>query len=162
MHLLRLLAHACWVSLCLVTSASHGEPSKRVRLATGETPPFSTESCANGGVTVNVLRRALASEGYLVDVLPWSRALLEAREVEISCALATQHFKPAEQTELTVHSLPFMVRRTMHAMLPKNLPGSPALLAAVNRGLACLRTSGKHISLTQGPVACPIGWLSPQ
>jgi polar amino acid transport system substrate-binding protein len=264
MRWLQLLLKVWLASLCVATGASHGQTLKSVRVATGESPPFATETRSDGGVTVNVLRRALESEGYAVELvyLPWSRALLDAREgrfditaqwadtaerrqsfllsdnlfaerwsfvyrrnssfdwqreedlhqfriglvpnfaytesiwqavragvqpreapstelnglrmvlagridampmaIETGCALATRHLKPSEQNELTVHPLPFMVRRTMHAMLPKALPGSPALLAAINRGLAQLRSSGEYANLTQGQVACPIGWLSPQ
>ena len=57
-------------------------PDKVVRVATGEWPPYSTASRSDGGLTINVLRRALAISGYRMELsfLPWSGALREAAQ----------------------------------------------------------------------------------
>lgn len=52
-----------------------------VRIASGEWPPYATESRPDQGLTLNLLRRALESRGYVVhvDFMPWARALAMTR-----------------------------------------------------------------------------------
>ncbi|QDQ26819.1 amino acid ABC transporter substrate-binding protein [Chitinimonas arctica] len=63
--------------LCLPTLAD----GKLLRIATGELPPYATQSRADQGIALNVVRRAFETAGYRVQFtfLPWSRALAEAR-----------------------------------------------------------------------------------
>lgn len=52
-----------------------------LKIATGELPPYATESRADKGIALSIVRRAFELEGYQVEFtfLPWSRALAESR-----------------------------------------------------------------------------------
>ncbi|PXX35353.1 substrate-binding periplasmic protein [Undibacterium pigrum] len=52
-----------------------------LKIATGELPPYATESRADKGIALSIVRRAFELEGYRVEFtfLPWSRALAESR-----------------------------------------------------------------------------------
>ncbi|MFZ6876164.1 substrate-binding periplasmic protein [Undibacterium sp. Di27W] len=60
--------------------AQKTEP-RLLRIATGELPPYATESRADKGIALSIVRRAFELEGYQVEFtfLPWSRALAESR-----------------------------------------------------------------------------------
>lgn len=52
-----------------------------VQIATGELPPYATESRADKGVALQIVRRAFALAGHEVrfHFMPWSRAQLETK-----------------------------------------------------------------------------------
>ncbi|CAN5722276.1 transporter substrate-binding domain-containing protein [soil metagenome] len=52
-----------------------------LRIATGELPPYATETRPDQGIALSIVRRAFEVEGYQVEFtfLPWSRALAESR-----------------------------------------------------------------------------------
>lgn len=52
-----------------------------LRIATGELAPYATESRADQGIALSIVRRAFELEGYQIEFtfLPWSRALAESR-----------------------------------------------------------------------------------
>ncbi|MFZ6655213.1 substrate-binding periplasmic protein [Undibacterium sp. TJN19] len=52
-----------------------------LRIATGELPPYATESRPDKGIALSIVRRAFELEGYQVEFtfLPWSRSLAESR-----------------------------------------------------------------------------------
>ncbi len=66
--------------LALMTSAQAADV-RVLRIATGELPPYATESRADQGIALNVVRRAFELAGYKVEFsfMPWSRALVETR-----------------------------------------------------------------------------------
>jgi len=92
------------------------------------------------------LRKLLARR---VDAVPIER--------NVACYLLARHFRPAEADKLQVHPRWLTDRFTTHLLLPRQQPGSAALLADFNRGLQQLKASGEHARLLQG-VACPRGW----
>ncbi|MBC3917562.1 ABC transporter substrate-binding protein [Undibacterium sp. CY18W] len=69
--------------LCLSVSLAWGQKPVPVtlKIATGELPPYATESRADKGIALSIVRRAFELEGYKVEFtfLPWSRALAESR-----------------------------------------------------------------------------------
>ena len=52
-----------------------------LRIATGELPPYATQSRADQGIALNIVRRAFALAGHQVEFhfLPWPRAQQETR-----------------------------------------------------------------------------------
>jgi len=52
-----------------------------VRIATGELPPYATQSRSDGGMALAIVRAAFEAAGYRAEFtfLPWSRALAETR-----------------------------------------------------------------------------------
>lgn len=72
----------CFCLLAGVTPAcSQPSPSTVLQIATGELPPYATETRADKGIALNIVRRAFELEGFQVEFtfLPWSRALAESR-----------------------------------------------------------------------------------
>lgn len=64
------------------TSAwSQKSPLPVLRIATGELPPYATETRADKGIALSIVRRAFALAGFQTEFtfLPWSRALAESR-----------------------------------------------------------------------------------
>ncbi len=54
---------------------------KSLRIATGELPPYATETRPDQGIALSIVRRAFELAGYKVEFhfLPWSRALAESK-----------------------------------------------------------------------------------
>ncbi|GAA3928724.1 ABC transporter substrate-binding protein [Litoribacillus peritrichatus] len=67
------------LGFCLAFSVSAGE---KVFLTSLEWPPYAGRSLPEGGASVAVAKAAFAAEGYdlVVDFLPWSRAVNEAKD----------------------------------------------------------------------------------
>lgn len=63
---------------CLIAGAASADT---VRIATGEFAPYASESRADKGVALNIVRRAFELAGHKVEFhfLPWSRAQLETK-----------------------------------------------------------------------------------
>jgi polar amino acid transport system substrate-binding protein len=94
---------SCAIAAALVFSASAWgtqASDKVVRVATGEWPPYSTASRKDGGLTINVLRRALALSGYRMELsfMPWSRALHETAKGHFDI---TAHWGETQQRHAT-------------------------------------------------------------
>jgi polar amino acid transport system substrate-binding protein len=88
-----------------------------------------------------------------IDVLPLDR--------NVACDTLAQQFTPAEGQALSAHPRPLNDRFTTHVLFPPVRPGSEALRAAFNRGLAQLRASGEYQRMTRAAVACPAHWPQP-
>lgn len=71
-----------------------------------------------------------------IDVLPLDR--------NVACDTLAHQFTPAEGQALSAHPRPFNDQFTTHVLFPPAKPGSEALRATFNRGLAQLRASGEH------------------
>jgi polar amino acid transport system substrate-binding protein len=61
--------------------AGEVQSTEVLRLATGELPPYATQSRADQGIALNIVRAAFRAEGVTVEYhfLPWGRAQEEAR-----------------------------------------------------------------------------------
>lgn len=67
--------------VCAASLAVHSVHAEELHLVTGELPPYATESRADQGISLNVVRQAFGLVGYSVSYTfkPWARALEEAR-----------------------------------------------------------------------------------
>ena len=56
--------------------------AQTLRIATGELPPYASAARADQGISLHIVREAFAREGIRVEYvfMPWTRALVEARE----------------------------------------------------------------------------------
>jgi polar amino acid transport system substrate-binding protein len=73
-------AVAAWLCAGVVNPV----PAESLRIVTGELPPYATESRADHGIALEIVRRAFQLSGYEVSYVfkPWTRALEEARAGE--------------------------------------------------------------------------------
>ncbi|AKJ29630.1 substrate-binding periplasmic protein [Caldimonas brevitalea] len=73
------LATSLALSVGFHRSAADNQP---LRIATGELPPYATQSRDDQGIALSIVRRAFELSGYSVryTFLPWSRALRETRQ----------------------------------------------------------------------------------
>lgn len=69
------------VLVLLGACAGAAQAADVLRLATGELPPYATQSRADKGIALNIVRAAFQAEGVTVEYtfLPWGRAQEEAR-----------------------------------------------------------------------------------
>lgn len=73
------------ITFCMLMSHvpvwSQKLPLHVLRIATGELPPYATETRADKGIALSIVRRAFELEGIQVEFtfLPWSRSLAESR-----------------------------------------------------------------------------------
>ncbi|WP_338848676.1 ABC transporter substrate-binding protein [Massilia sp. W12] len=76
---MRRLSLAALLLLCSTWAAAQNKPV--LKIATGELAPYATESRADKGIALSIVRRAFELAGYQVEYtfLPWSRSLAEAR-----------------------------------------------------------------------------------
>lgn len=70
-------ACAVWISLC----GSAVGAAETLRLSTGELPPYATREREDGGMALDIVRKAFANAGFTVQYSfkPWTRSLEEAR-----------------------------------------------------------------------------------
>ena len=71
-----------WVGLCLLASAASAQVQRdTLRIATGELPPYATQSRADQGLSLAIVRQALRREGLEVEFsfMPWGRAQEETK-----------------------------------------------------------------------------------
>lgn len=69
-------------ALCLLTCLAGGQAAaERVRIATGELPPYATEARPDKGIALSIVRRAFELAGHQVEFhfQPWSRAQMETK-----------------------------------------------------------------------------------
>ncbi len=78
MRLLQTTLRITLITLLLIATAQAGE---RLRIATGELPPYATEARADKGIALSIVRRAFELAGYQVEYvfMPWNRTLEESR-----------------------------------------------------------------------------------
>jgi polar amino acid transport system substrate-binding protein len=71
----------CLLMMIMMPAAAQKSPLPVLRIATGELPPYATETRADQGIALSIVRRAFELEGFQTEFtfLPWSRALAESR-----------------------------------------------------------------------------------
>ncbi|WP_269531574.1 ABC transporter substrate-binding protein [Chitinimonas sp. BJYL2] len=76
-----MLRHVFALSCLLASLLPQAADSRVIRIATGELPPYATESRPDQGIALSIVRRAFELGGYKVEYtfLPWSRALAETK-----------------------------------------------------------------------------------
>lgn len=69
------------IALALIGSAGAPARADTVRIATGELPPYATQSRPDQGMALAIVRRAFELSGHQVEFhfLPWTRAQQETR-----------------------------------------------------------------------------------
>ncbi|GAA0750667.1 transporter substrate-binding domain-containing protein [Ideonella azotifigens] len=258
----RCLARLVFISLSCLIALPGLAQARSLRIATGELPPYATQSRADQGIALNIVRQALKTAGHEViySFMPWGRAQEETKaglwdgsaywgrrpdrerdfllsdnvlteqwvvlyraglkldwqvptdlapytfaairtytytpefiarfndgtlkvdwtpddlaglrklaagrvdamllERNVACHLIDTQLTPAEGKTIRAHPRLITNQFTTHLMLPRQLPGSVALLADFNRGLAALHASGDYQRLL-GDVPCQAGLAQP-
>lgn len=109
---------------------------------------------------------ALRSEKLLSD-LAGLRMLLAGRidamplDRNVACDLLMRHFEPAARARVMLHPRPITDRFSTHVMFVPGRARSAEHLAAFNRGLQQLRSSGEYARMVSGSVPCPPHWSAP-
>jgi polar amino acid transport system substrate-binding protein len=70
-----------WAVLCLAVAFPVAAQKPVLKIATGELSPYATESRADQGIALSIVRKAFELQGYAVEYtfMPWSRTLAEAK-----------------------------------------------------------------------------------
>ena len=71
------------------------------------------------------------------------RVVLYPQEMNVGYSALRSHFSPKDRAKITHHPKPLLVNLS-YLMLPKSLPGSPALLERFNKRLQLYRDSGRY------------------
>ncbi len=108
---------------CLCASAAvQAQLPERVRISSGEFPPWSGQQLPHGGYVNQLVKEAFASQGIAVEFvyLPWRRAFEEARQGKFD---ATSYwFSNTERRDTMLFSEPLVVNRTVFFQRAEDRP----------------------------------------